>query len=55
MTNVEIFGQADIAAYINSRPRPKRAHLDLDYPDRSRKPVDAPFAPFVDKFSLLQR
>jgi thiosulfate dehydrogenase len=44
----------DVAAYINSRPRPARAHLDLDYPDRSRKPVDAPFGPFVDKFPMQQ-
>jgi thiosulfate dehydrogenase len=44
----------DVAAYINSQPRPKRAHLDLDYPDRSRKPVDAPFPPFTDSFPLEQ-
>jgi thiosulfate dehydrogenase len=44
----------DIAAYINSQPRPKRAHLDRDYPDRSRKPADAPFPPFDDQFSLKQ-
>jgi len=44
----------DVAAYINSQPRPARANLDRDYPDRSRKPVDAPFPPFVDKFPLQQ-
>ena len=44
----------DVAAYINSRPRPKRANLDLDYPNRARKPVDAPFPPFADKFPLVQ-
>ena len=44
----------DVAAYINSQPRPKRAHLDLDYPNRARKPVDAPFPPFADGFSLAQ-
>ncbi len=44
----------DIAAYINSQPRPKRGHLDRDYPDRSRKPADAPFPPFNDQFSLKQ-
>jgi thiosulfate dehydrogenase len=44
----------DAAGYINSRPRPKRAHLNLDYPDRSRKPVDATFVPFTDKFPLEQ-
>jgi thiosulfate dehydrogenase len=44
----------DVAAYINSQPRPKRAKLDADYPDRSRKPVDAPFPPFQDSFPLEQ-
>lgn len=44
----------DVAAYINSQPRPKRAHLERDYPDRSRKPMDAPFPPFADKFPLEQ-
>ena len=31
-----------------------REHLDADYPDRSRKPADAPFPPFTDKFPLEQ-
>jgi thiosulfate dehydrogenase len=44
----------DVAAFINSQPRPARAHLELDYPDRSKKPVDAPFPPFADSFSLEQ-
>lgn len=44
----------DVAAYVNSRPRPARAHLDRDYPDRTLKPVDAPFPPFADVFPLAQ-
>jgi thiosulfate dehydrogenase len=44
----------DVAAYVNSKPRPKRAHLEADYPDRKRKPVDAPFPPFPDGYSLQQ-
>ena len=44
----------DVAAYINSQPHPKRAHLERDYPNRSRKPLDAPFPPFADKFPLAQ-
>ncbi|MHB1206030.1 MAG: c-type cytochrome, partial [Rhodospirillaceae bacterium] len=44
----------DVAAYINAQPRPARPHLDLDYPNRARKPVDAPFPPFNDAFSLQQ-
>jgi len=44
----------DVAAYINTQARPQRAHLDRDYPDRSRKPVDAPFPPYADHFSQRQ-
>ena len=44
----------DVAAFMNSHPRPARPHRDLDYPDRSRKPVDAPFPPFADAFPLEQ-
>ena len=44
----------DVAAYINSKERPIRANLERDYPNRTRKPVDAPFAPFADKFSVEQ-
>ncbi len=44
----------DVAAHINSQPRPSRANRDRDYPDRARKPVDAPFPPFADDFPLIQ-
>ena len=44
----------DVAAFVNSQPRPGRARLDLDFPDRSKKPVDAPFPPFADSFPLEQ-
>jgi thiosulfate dehydrogenase len=44
----------DVAAYINSQDRPKRVNLEADYPNRARKPVDAPFPPFSDSFSLEQ-
>jgi thiosulfate dehydrogenase len=44
----------DVAAYINAQPRPEKAGLDRDFPDRSRKPVDAPFPPFDDAFPLEQ-
>ena len=44
----------DVAAYINSQPRPSRANLERDYPNRARKPVDAPFPPFLDKFPVEQ-
>jgi thiosulfate dehydrogenase len=44
----------DVAAFLNSQPRPSRANLERDYPNRARKPVDAPFPPFTDKFPLEQ-
>jgi thiosulfate dehydrogenase len=44
----------DVAAFMNSKPRPARTGLDRDYPNRSRKPVDAPFPPFLDSFPLEQ-
>jgi thiosulfate dehydrogenase len=44
----------DVAAFINVQPRPERSGLDRDYPDRTRKPVDAPFPPYADAFSQQQ-
>ena len=44
----------DVAAYINAQPRPKMAGLEKDYPDLSKKPVDAPYPPFADKFPAEQ-
>ncbi len=38
----------DVAAFINSRPRPHKANLDKDFPDRLKKPADMPFPPFAD-------
>lgn len=44
----------DVAAYVNSQPRPARAHRERDYPDRTRKPIDAPFPPYADDFPRAQ-
>jgi thiosulfate dehydrogenase len=44
----------DVAAFVNSQPRPARPHLDRDYPDRTLKPVDAPFGPYADAFPTEQ-
>ena len=44
----------DVAAYINSQPRPLMANLERDYPDRSTKPVDGAYGPFADDFPLEQ-
>jgi thiosulfate dehydrogenase len=51
LTEEEAF---DVAAFINVQPRPEKAGLDQDYPDRTRKPVDAPFPPYADDYSQEQ-
>jgi thiosulfate dehydrogenase len=40
----------DVAAYINSRPRPVFRDLLKDWPDIAGKPADYPFGPYVDSF-----
>jgi len=44
----------DVAAYINSEPRPEMPSLEQDYPDRKTKPVDNGYGPFADSFPLKQ-
>ena len=44
----------DVSAYVNSQPRPVKAHLDKDFPARKNKPVDAAFAPYTPGFSADQ-
>ncbi len=51
LTDDEAF---DVAAYINSNPRPEMANEDQDYPDRKTKPVDTGYGPFADPFPLEQ-
>ena len=51
LTDDEAF---DVAAFINSQPRPEMANLEQDYPDKSAKPVDNPYGPFADDFPLEQ-
>lgn len=43
----------DVAAYINSQPRPSFNNTN-DWPDISKKPIDHPFGPFADNFSEKQ-
>ncbi|GGD60107.1 hypothetical protein GCM10011514_25080 [Emticicia aquatilis] len=43
----------DIAAYINSRPRPTK-DLSKDWPKVSGKPIDHPFGPYSDNYSEEQ-
>ena len=40
----------DVAAFINSHPRPIKANLEVDYPDRTKKPIDSPYPPYADDF-----
>jgi thiosulfate dehydrogenase len=39
----------DIAAFVNSRPRPHR-DFPSDWPDLSAKPIDHPFGPYADQY-----
>jgi thiosulfate dehydrogenase len=54
MPQIPVEDAWDVAAYINSQDRPKMANLDRDYPNRARKPVDAPFPPYADNFPREQ-
>ena len=44
----------DVASFINSKPRPEITGLDRDYPDRSKKPVDTSYGPYLDPFPIEQ-
>lgn len=47
-------GQAwDVAAFINSMPRPRK-DLSKDWPNPADKPFDHPFGPYADPFSEKQ-
>lgn len=44
----------DLAAFVNSKPRPRHKFLNIDWPVMSKKPFDHPFGPFADSFSVAQ-
>ena len=44
----------DVAAFVDSQPRPHKAQLDRDFPNRLQKPVDAPYGPYVDGLDPAQ-
>jgi thiosulfate dehydrogenase len=46
LTNDEAW---DVAAYVNSMPRPIKL-FPADWPDISTKPIDHPFGPYIDPF-----
>ena len=37
----------DVTAFVPSKPRPLKAHLEADFPARWNKPVDAAFPPYM--------
>ena len=37
----------DVTAFMLSKPRPIKAHLEADFPARWNKPIDAAFAPYM--------
>lgn len=44
----------DVAAFVNSQPRPPHPFLDSDWPRIEKKPFDHPFGPFADTFPAIQ-
>jgi thiosulfate dehydrogenase len=44
----------DVAAFVVSKPKPRKADLGKDYPDLLRKPADTPYGPYADGFSQEQ-
>lgn len=44
----------DVAAFVNSQPRPKHPFLQTDWPKIEKKPFDHPFGPFADTFPEAQ-
>jgi thiosulfate dehydrogenase len=44
----------DAGAYVVSQPRPRKADLAADFPDRLTKPADTPYGPYADGFSETQ-
>lgn len=43
-----------IAAYINTFPRPEKPNREVDFPDKTYKPVSTPYGPWTDEFSPEQ-
>jgi thiosulfate dehydrogenase len=44
----------DVAAFVNSQPRPKHPFLATDWPKIEKKPYDHPFGPYTDPFPEQQ-
>jgi len=44
----------DVAAFVDSQPRPHKSALERDFPKRTEKPVDTPYGPYADSFDATQ-
>lgn len=44
----------DVAAYVESQPRPHKAGLKDDFPQLIYKPIDTPYGPYADGFDEAQ-
>ena len=44
----------DVAGYMNQQERPQRSNLELDFPDRVKKPMSTPYGPYADNFPIEQ-
>jgi thiosulfate dehydrogenase len=44
----------DVAAFVNTQPRPKHPFLAIDWPKIEKKPFDHPFGPYLDTFPEQQ-
>lgn len=44
----------DVAAYLETKPRPHKAGLEKDFPNRSEKPADTPYGPYADNLPAAQ-
>jgi thiosulfate dehydrogenase len=44
----------DVAGYVARQKRPEKADLDRDFPIRLQKPIDTPYGPYADGFSVEQ-
>ncbi|MFZ4634391.1 MAG: c-type cytochrome [Saprospiraceae bacterium] len=44
----------DVAAFVNTQPRPGHPFLNTDWPKIAKKPFDHPFGPFADTFPEAQ-
>lgn len=45
----------DVAAFVDSMPRPQKANLEADFPARKNKPVDSDFPPYLPGISPTQQ